>query len=122
MRRDAPLVGPGELAAHAGRLVRLKGRYRAEFDPAHKVVSRGEDGASRRAGCVAVLELQDGSFVELYSRPVDEGRRLDGRTVVATGEVSPPDPPFEAPDDRAELAQEEPMYSLVRIEAIEAAD
>jgi hypothetical protein len=116
MNTDPPLVSPSDLALHAGRTVRLAGIYRAEFAPAHKMLSVDASGRGVAAGCVVLLELDDGSFVDLLDRPVAEGKRLNGARVVVMGELSAPMPEqARAGEDAASGG----LYELIRIKGVE---
>ncbi|WP_299736133.1 replication factor A protein 3-like protein [uncultured Roseobacter sp.] len=121
MSQDAPLIAPSALAENAGRFVRLAGTYRAEFDPVHKMPVLDADGRSVPAACVVLLALDDGTFVDLANRPAEEGHRLDGQRVIATGELSAPLSDGDELLDEA-VAAEEPLYSLIHLATIEKAD
>lgn len=113
MSADLPLVALSDLAKHAGDVARVSGTYKAEFNPAHKMLVTDEDGNLAPAGCVVLLALDDGAFVDLFDRPVDEGRRLDGQRVVVTGKLVAP----LAADDSS-VAARIPLYGFVRISTI----
>ncbi|WP_227269642.1 replication factor A protein 3-like protein [Roseobacter weihaiensis] len=113
MSVDPPLVALSDLAKYVGDVVRVSGTYKAEFNPAHKMLVTDEHGNTVPAGCVVLLAVEDGAVVDLFDRPVDEGRRLNGQRVMVTGKLVAP----LAAEDSA-VAMRTPLYGFVDISAI----
>lgn len=116
---DRPAVrNAADLQKHAGQVARVRGRYRPDFQPAHKMLVEDTAGQITKAGCVAVLILEDGAIVDLFGRPEQEARLHEGREVVVTGNLRTPD----GGGRDATVAQANPLYSMIQISSIVAAD
>ena len=113
---DTPVISDAsDLRGNTGQVVRLAGAYRAEFNPRHRTLVRNADGTLGAAACVVLLALEDGSFVDLFDRPEDEGRALQGKRVVVTGTLCAPD------KEDASVAHAAPMFQMIHISSIEIA-
>lgn len=100
-----------ELPAHWYEQVEVVGRYQ----------SRRVKRPGGAAGVVAVLGVDSAQgtvFVDLYDRSEDEAQRLEGKTVVASGQIQPP-----IDEDRPlHVAARDDLPALVSITSIEQAD
>ena len=115
---EVPVVTDASgLARHAGRVVCLRGEYQPDFNAAQKTLLLDADGNVTSAGCIVLVKLADGSFVDIFDRPEDEGSRLKGKPVGVTGTLCAPDP-----QSSDEVACEQPLYHMIRITGIELAD
>ncbi|ABG33234.1 replication factor A protein 3-like protein [Roseobacter denitrificans] len=113
---DAPVLSDASgFKQNTGRVVRLAGAYRAEFNPRHRTLVRDADGNLSAAGCVVVLALEDGSFVDLFDRPEEEGKALQGKKVVVTGTLCAPE------EEDASVAQAVPLFHMIHISSIDIA-
>lgn len=113
-----PRINASDLKKNAGRVVRLAGEYRPEFNPRHRTLVEDANGNLTAAGCVVVLALEDGTFVDLFDRPEDEGRRLQGQAVEVTGTLCAPD--TDTGDGSA--AHASPLFHMIHISGIALTD
>ena len=112
------MIDASDLARFAGQVVRLSGTYQASFAPAHKSLSRDAQGHGVAAGCVVLLALEGGVFVDLFDRPAEEGKRLDKSQVLVTGTLSAPLP---EDDDAQAAAAPMDLFEMIHITSIDPA-
>ncbi|WP_220800245.1 replication factor A protein 3-like protein [Roseobacter sp. OBYS 0001] len=113
-----PIINASDLKRNAGQIVRVAGEYRPEFNPRHRTLVEDANGNLTAAGCVVLLALADGTFVDLFDRPEDEGRTLHGKAVVVTGTLCAPD----TNTGDASVAQAAPLFHMIGISSIALAE
>ena len=83
-----------DLAGHEGNPVKICGYYGVQDMGGYTIKVKTADGNWKRIRRIAYIKLQDGCFINLENRPDNEMKTLDGRRVIATGNlISPADPP-----------------------------
>jgi hypothetical protein len=112
MSDPTPIADPDRLPALHGQKVRMRGEYRADSNASHRPLPPREPG-----GVGVVLMLAGSVPVALGVRPGEEARRLNGKSVVASGVLVPPAPYATGRNE----ALPEPCYGLAQIAAIEPA-
>lgn len=106
-----PISDAGELQAHLGQTVDLRGRYEIWDLGPHRLMVDLPDGRVQALRQAVNLVLADGSVVRLWARPQAEMNALRGAIVVARGRLlagSPPAPlaaPASVPTDAPSLLE-----------------